>query len=51
MSLFISTAHAAPAAAQSPGLLPNILMIVVFVAIFYFLIWRPQAKVQKNTVL
>ncbi|KAE9897792.1 preprotein translocase subunit YajC, partial [Enterobacteriaceae bacterium TzEc051] len=23
MSLFISTAHAAPAAAQSPGLLPN----------------------------
>lgn len=48
MSLFISTAHAAPAAAQSPGLLPNILMIVVFVAIFYFLIWRPQAKRAKE---
>ena len=48
MSLFISTAHAAPAAAQSPGFLPNILMIVVFVAIFYFLIWRPQAKRAKE---
>ena len=49
MSLFISTAHAAPAAAQSPGLLPNILMIVVFVAIFYFLIMASSRKRAKRT--
>tara|TARA_Y100000817_G_C16648526_1_gene451714 strand:- start:248 stop:577 length:330 start_codon:yes stop_codon:yes gene_type:complete len=48
MSFFISTAHAAPAAAQGPSLMANILMIAVFVAIFYFLIWRPQAKRAKE---
>ena len=47
MSFFISTAHAAPAA-QGPSLMANILMIAVFVAIFYFLIWRPQAKRAKE---
>ena len=47
MSLFISTAHAAEAA-QGPGLTANLLMIAVFVAIFYFLIWRPQAKRAKE---
>ena len=45
MSFLISAAHAAPAAGPTNGILPNILMIVVFVAIFYFLIWRPQATV------
>ena len=48
MSLFISTAHAAGEAAQQPSLMANILMIAVFVAIFYFLIWRPQAKRTKE---
>lgn len=48
MSFLISAAHAAPAAGPTTGILPNILMIVVFVAIFYFLIWRPQAKRAKE---
>ena len=48
MSLFIATAHAAGGAAQQPSLMANILMIAVFVAIFYFLIWRPQAKRAKE---
>jgi preprotein translocase subunit YajC len=48
MSLFISTAHAAEGAAQQPSLMANILMIAVFVAIFYFLIWRPQSKRAKE---
>lgn len=48
MSLFISTAHAAGEAAQQPSLMANILMIAVFIAIFYFLIWRPQAKRAKE---
>ena len=48
MSLFISTAHAAGGAAQQPSLMANILMIAVFVAIFYFLIWRPQSKRAKE---
>ena len=33
MSFFISTAHAAPAAAQGPSLMANLLMIAVFIAI------------------
>ncbi len=49
MSLFISTAHAAGEAAQQPSMMANILMIAVFVAIFFFLIWRPQSSAQKNT--
>ena len=48
MSFLISTAHAADAAPQGPGMMENILMIVVFVAIFYFLIWRPQSKRAKE---
>lgn len=49
MSLFITAAHANPAAApQGQGLMVNLLMIAVFVAIFYFLIWRPQAKRAKE---
>ena len=48
MSLFISTAHAAGEASQQPGLMTNLLMIAVFVVIFYFLIWRPQAKRAKE---
>jgi len=48
MSLFISTAHAAGEAAQQPSLMANLLMIAVFVAIFHFLIWRPQSKRAKE---
>ncbi|MFT4021080.1 MAG: preprotein translocase subunit YajC [Acinetobacter sp.] len=48
MSLFISTAHAAEGAAQQPSMIANIGMIVVFIAIFYFLIWRPQSKRAKE---
>ncbi|ENW02827.1 MULTISPECIES: preprotein translocase subunit YajC [Acinetobacter] len=48
MSFLISTAHAAPAATQGPSLMANLLMIAVFIAIFYFLIWRPQAKRAKE---
>ncbi len=48
MSLFISTAHAAGEAAQQRSLVANLLMIAVFIAIFYFLIWRPQSKRAKE---
>ena len=48
MSLFISTAHAAGEASQQPSLVANLLMIAVFIAIFYFLIWRPQSKRAKE---
>ena len=48
MSLFISTAHAAGEATQQPSLMANLLMIAVFIAIFYFLIWRPQSKRAKE---
>lgn len=47
MSLFISTAYAADAApAQSPYM--SLIMIVVMIAIFYFLLIRPQSKRVKE---
>lgn len=48
MSLFISSAYAAPAAAANPSPLPSIIMMIGFVAVFYFLIWRPQSKRTKE---
>ncbi|GAC1372337.1 MAG: preprotein translocase subunit YajC [Aquirhabdus sp.] len=48
MSLFIASAYAAPAAAGSQSPLPSIIMMIGFVAVFYFLIWRPQAKRTKE---
>ncbi len=48
MSLFIASAYAAPAAAGTQSPLPSILMMVGFVAVFYFLIWRPQSKRTKE---
>lgn len=48
MSLFIASAHAAPAAAAGPSMVGQLLMIAGFIAIFYFLIWRPQAKRNKE---
>ena len=50
MSFFFPAAVAAEAAAAAPGGLPysEFLMIGAFVAIFYFLILRPQSKRAKE---
>lgn len=48
MSFFIASAYAADGAAQQPSMIANFGMIAVFIAIFYFLIWRPQAKRTKE---
>lgn len=47
MSL-ISVAHAAEGAPQQGGGLQMILMLAVFAVIFYFMIYRPQAKRAKE---
>lgn len=48
LNFFISSAHAeASGAAGAGGALPQILMLVAFVLIFYFLLWRPQSKRAK----
>lgn len=44
----ISTAHAAGEAAPKGGGMVEILMIFVFMAMIYFLIWRPQNKKQQE---
>ena len=50
--MFISNAYAAdPVAGPDPMI--QILMLVGFIAIFYFLLWRPQqkrAKEHKNLI-
>lgn len=38
----------APAAQGMGGMLPNVLLIVAFIAIFYFFMIRPQQKRQKD---
>jgi preprotein translocase subunit YajC len=48
MSLFISQAHAAAEGAPQQGGFSLIFMMVVFAAIFYFMIYRPQAKRTKE---
>ncbi|MEC7119929.1 MAG: preprotein translocase subunit YajC [Pseudomonadota bacterium] len=48
MSLFIASAHASAAAPAGPSLVGQLVMIAGFIAIFYFLIWRPQAKRTKE---
>ncbi|HRA90672.1 MAG TPA: preprotein translocase subunit YajC [Acinetobacter sp.] len=48
MSFLISTAHAAPAAQPAGGMMMQFVMIAVFIGIFYFLIWRPQANRAKD---
>ena len=47
MDFLIPMAHAAEAPA-GPSPLANIGMLVVFIAIFYFLLWRPQQKRAKE---
>ncbi|QJQ94474.1 MULTISPECIES: preprotein translocase subunit YajC [Halomonadaceae] len=46
LDFFISPAHAEGGAAG--GGMAQIIMLVGFVAIFYFLLWRPQAKRAKQ---
>jgi len=48
MSLFISEAHAAAAPAQPGGGMEMIIMLLVFGLVFYFMIYRPQAKRVKE---
>lgn len=44
MSLFISDAHAAAAPAAQGGGTQMIIMLAIFGLVFYFMIYRPQAK-------
>ncbi len=48
MSLLIGTAHAAAAPAQQGGGMEMIIMLAVFGLVFYFMIYRPQAKRVKE---
>lgn len=48
MSFFISDAYANAAPAAGPSATGQIVMLLGFVVIFYFLLWRPQAKRQKE---
>jgi preprotein translocase subunit YajC len=49
MSFFISTAHAQDAGTGSPGFgFEPLIMLAVFGLIFYFLLYRPQAKRVKE---
>ncbi len=47
MSLFISQAHAAAPAQQADGT-SMLIMLAVFGLVFYFMIYRPQAKRVKE---
>jgi preprotein translocase subunit YajC len=46
--MFIANAYAAPAAQPQAGGWDMIIMLVIFAAIFYFMIYRPQAKRVKE---
>jgi preprotein translocase subunit YajC len=48
MSLFISQAHAATGGAPQGGGMEMIIMLLVFAFVFYFMIYRPQAKRVKE---
>jgi preprotein translocase subunit YajC len=48
MSLFIITAHAAAAPAPTGGGMEMIIMLAVFGLVFFFMIYRPQAKRVKE---
>lgn len=47
MNWFDTAAHAAAGGPSGPGSM-DLLLLVGFVAIFYFLLWRPQAKRRKE---
>ncbi|RCU48776.1 MULTISPECIES: preprotein translocase subunit YajC [Corallincola] len=46
--MFIANAYAAPGAQPQAGGWDMIIMLVIFAAIFYFMIYRPQAKRVKE---
>ena len=48
MSLFISNAHANAGAAPAGGGMEMLIMLGIFGLVFYFLIYRPQAKRVKE---
>lgn len=48
MSLFISNAYAQSAGGQAGGGFEMLIMLAVFGLIFYFLLYRPQAKRVKE---
>jgi len=48
MQFFISNAMAADAGTAAAGGGIDLLIIVVFALVFYFLIWRPQSKRTKE---
>lgn len=48
MSLFISNAHAAAGQTPQGGGMEMIIMLAVFGLVFYFMIYRPQAKRVKE---
>ena len=48
MSFFIANAHAQAGGPQSGGGFEMLIMLVVFGLIFYFLLYRPQAKRVKE---
>lgn len=48
MSLFISSAHASAGAAPAGGGMEMIIMLAVFGLVFFFMIYRPQAKRVKE---
>ena len=48
MSLFISNAHASAGAPAAGGGMEMLIMLAIFGLVFYFLIYRPQAKRVKE---
>lgn len=48
MSLFISNAWAADPATQAGGGMELLIMLAIFGVIFYFMVYRPQAKRTKE---
>ena len=48
MSLFINEAHAAAGSPAQGGGMQMVIMLLVFGAVFYFMIYRPQAKRVKE---
>ncbi|MDN6179468.1 MAG: preprotein translocase subunit YajC [Halomonas subglaciescola] len=48
LDFFISQANAQDAGGAAGGGIAQIVMLVGFVVIFYFLLWRPQAKRAKQ---
>lgn len=48
MSFFITPAMAQDAGAAGAGGLSSMLFLIIFAMIFYFMMWRPQAKKAKE---